>query len=104
MTSSWIDVPTHICSNEATVYDAAGVAVHPADFMERLDSTANHEPDGAAFCWAVIVGDDGALRLQLQGLPAAAVILSGRHQFKGSVCRYLDKSDTVRSTLCEKTR
>jgi hypothetical protein len=85
LSSSWIDAPAHICSNESTVHDETGAEVHPAEFMMRLDECADYEPEGAAFRWAVTVGEDGTLRLQLQGLPAAAVILSGRHQFKGLV-------------------
>jgi hypothetical protein len=74
------------------------MAVHPANFMERLDNGAEHELVGAAFRWAVIVGDNKALRLQLQGLPAAAVMLSGRHQFKGSV-HQLCQQDKRRQVL-----
>jgi hypothetical protein len=55
LTSSWIDTPAHICSNEVTVYDEAGMAVHAADFMECLDNGTDHEPNGAAFQWEVIV-------------------------------------------------
>jgi hypothetical protein len=75
MTSSWIDVPALVCSNEATV--------HNSSFMERLESASDYEPEAASIRWAVVAGEDYSLRLQLQGLPAAAVLLSGRHQFKG---------------------
>ena len=85
LTSSWLDVPAMVCSNEAVVHDASDTALLPADFMGLLDDCSDLEPEGAAFRWAVIVGEDGSLRLQLQGLPAAAVMLSGRHQFKGLV-------------------
>jgi hypothetical protein len=85
LSSSWLDAPAHICSNESTVFDETGTEIHPADFMTRLDECADFEPEGAAFRWAVTVGEDSTLRLQLQGLPAAAVVLSGRHQFEGSV-------------------
>lgn len=85
LSSSWIDAPAHICSNESAVFDETGAEVTPAEFMTRLDEGADYEPEGAAFRWAITVGEDGTLRLQLQGLPAAAVILSGRHQFKGLV-------------------
>jgi hypothetical protein len=83
MTSSWIDVPALVCSNEASVHNSSGSEVLPATFMERLESASNYELDAASICWAVIAGEDDSLRLQLQGLPAAAVLLSGRHQFKG---------------------
>jgi hypothetical protein len=32
LSSSWIDAPAHICSNESTVHDETGAEVHPADF------------------------------------------------------------------------
>ena len=85
MTSSWHDIPAMICSNEATVFNEKGEETTPAVFMELLDLAADFEPEAAAIRWAVIVGEDNLPRLQLQGLPASAVTLSGRHQFKGSV-------------------
>ncbi len=72
-----------VCSNEATIHNATGGEVLPATFMERLESAADYEPETASIRWAIIAGKDDSLRLQLQGLPAAAVLLTGRHQFKG---------------------
>ncbi len=83
LTSSWMDVPAMVCCNEATVHNATGEEVLPASFMTRLESAAEFEPEAASIRWAVTVGEDEALRLQLQGLPAAAVLLTGKHQFKG---------------------
>ncbi len=55
----------------------------PATFMARLESVAYYEPEATAMQWVFIVGEDCPLKLQLQGLPAAAVLLSGKHQFRG---------------------
>jgi hypothetical protein len=83
VTSSWTDVTAMISSNDAAVFNEGDVEVSAAAFRAGLEDTADHEPDAASLRWAVIIGSDKLLKLQLQGLPAAASLLSGKHHFKG---------------------
>jgi hypothetical protein len=83
MSSAWIDVPALICSNEAQVLDERGREVAADQFMELLESLPEEGPESGSLRWAVVIGDDGDPRLQLQSLPSDAVSLSGRPATKG---------------------
>jgi hypothetical protein len=81
--SSWIDVAALVSSNNASIYNECGSEVTAATFLASLEDTADHELDVTSLRWAVVIGCDRLLKLQLQGLPAAANLLSGKHHFKG---------------------
>ncbi len=80
---AWVDVTTMVSANDATVVDNQGQGVSNRLFLSRLADAADHEPEAASLRWAVTIGGDLMPKLQLQGLPAAAALLSGKHQFKG---------------------
>jgi hypothetical protein len=83
VSSAWVDVASMVSANDAEVLDDQGQGVSNRSFLSRLADAADHEPDAASLCWAVTIGGDLMPKLQLQGLPAAAALLSGKHQFKG---------------------
>jgi hypothetical protein len=83
LTSAWIDVPALICSNESQVLDDKGSGIPPAEFMEILDNLPEDGPESCSVRWAVVIGEDSLMRLQLQSLPCDAVSLSGRPATKG---------------------
>jgi hypothetical protein len=83
VTSGWTDIAAMVSSNDAAVFNESDVEVSAATFQASLEDTADHEPDATSLRWAVIIGSDKLLKLQLQGLPAAASMLSGKHHFKG---------------------
>jgi hypothetical protein len=83
LTSAWIDVPALICSNESQVLDDQGAGIPPSEFMEILDNLPEDGPESCSVRWAVIIGEDGLMKLQLQSLPCDAVSLSGRPATKG---------------------
>jgi hypothetical protein len=82
MTSCWIDVVDAVEGNDTSILDQKGDDVIAADFRALMASSSTNAPVVAAFCWGVMIGSDGLLKLQLQGLPAAAALLSGRQLFK----------------------
>jgi hypothetical protein len=83
LSSAWLDVPALICSNEAQVTDESGREVAADQFMETLESLPEDGPESSSVRWAVIIGENGEPRLQLQSLPSDAVSLSGRPATKG---------------------
>jgi hypothetical protein len=83
VTSGWTDVAAMVSSNDAAVFNESDVELSTAAFRAGLEDTADHEPDAASLRWAVVIGSNKLLKLQLQGLPAAASLLSGKHHFKG---------------------
>jgi hypothetical protein len=83
LTSAWMDIPALVCANEAQVLDSLGAGVSAGSFMRMLDDLPEDGPESGSLRWAVIVGEDGGMRLQLQSLPCDAVSLSGKPATKG---------------------
>jgi hypothetical protein len=81
--SGWTDAAAMVSSNDAAVFNESHMEVSAAAFRASLEDTADHEPDATFLRWTVIIGSDKLLKLQLQGLPAAASMLSGKHHLKG---------------------
>jgi hypothetical protein len=50
---------------------------------ERVQQTIQESGAGAAVCFAVTVGEDLTVNLQLQGLPAPANTLMGKPAYRG---------------------
>jgi hypothetical protein len=82
-TSGWQDVPDMVASNNATVLDADGAGIPPGEFRRLLDELPDNGPETCAIRWAVAVGEDGLLKLQVQSLPADAASLNGKPLTKG---------------------
>jgi hypothetical protein len=72
-----------MATNDASVYDKVDEEVLAAEFLARWERLDDRVSEVAAYRCAVVIGGDGRLVLQLQGLPANASGLSRRHQFKG---------------------
>ncbi len=68
----------------ASITDDTGSGIPAREFLEILDG-AEEGHESAAMRWAVALGDDERLVLQLPGLPATAALLNGKPTFK----RYL---------------
>jgi hypothetical protein len=77
----WTDVAGLVSSPDAAVFDAQGAGIPANEFLRRL-----HEDDGnqyfAAIRWAVVLGDNGRLVAQIQGLPGPAGVLNGKPALK----------------------
>jgi hypothetical protein len=76
----WQDIKTIVSSRDASITNSEGTGIPPREFLEVLEST--DKPVCAAIRWAVALGDDERLVLQLQGLPATAALLNGKPSFK----------------------
>ena len=78
MTSTWVDVPAMLGFRECEVVDDSGGSMDCATILSIMEELDEDGPTSAALRWAVVVGDDENLQLQLQGLPASAVELTGK--------------------------
>jgi hypothetical protein len=102
LTSAWIDVPPLVCSNEAQVADERGREVAADQFIELLESLPEDGPESISLRWAVIIGEDGEPRLQLQSLPSDAVSLSGHPATKGKASNHPAVRNFIVATVIRK--
>jgi len=77
----WNDLKTVVSARDASITDITGSGIPAREFLEVLEG-AEDGHESAAIRWAVALGDDERLVLQLQGLPATAALLNGKPSFK----------------------
>ena len=85
-TSAWMDLRALVASGEVGVEDHEEQEVPNEAFVDMLDqgsSTGTREKAASALRWAVTVGEDHLLRLDLQSLPVSASSTSSRPLLKG---------------------
>ncbi len=82
-TGGWIDVPDLVAANNAMVLDPEGAGVSNNEFRRILEELPDDGPESCSIRWAVVVGEDGLLKLQLQVLPSDTASLNGRPLTKG---------------------
>ena len=75
-TSAWIDLEALIAGRDAEVFDREGAGIPANEVLGLLGELES--PNAAALRWAVVLGDDSELHLQLQALPASAPVLDGK--------------------------
>ncbi len=80
-TSTWTSVTDSVASNDADILDNSGAGVSPNAFARILEQLPGTGPTNASTRWAVVIGADGLLKLQLQGLPLVASYLNNRSTF-----------------------
>jgi hypothetical protein len=78
MSTGWKDLATLIASKDVVI-TMAETDEMVAD--ERVQRAIQESGAGAAVCFAVTVGEDHTISLQLQGLPAPAYTLMGKPAF-----------------------
>jgi hypothetical protein len=82
MSSAWVDVPGSVARRDLTILDDGGAEILAGEFLLRLDEISEDEPHSASTRWAVTVGEDSLMKLQLQSLPGQAVLLFGKPTLK----------------------
>ncbi len=81
--SAWVETPTMLLFNEASIYNAAGQVVSKDVFMGMLEDLPESGPETVATRYCVVFGADRKPALQFQCLPTSAVVLSRKAAFKG---------------------
>jgi hypothetical protein len=79
-TTGWKDLPTLVASRDILIISSETEELVTADVVTEAIQSSKA---GAAVRFAVIVGEDSTVSLQLQGLPASASILMGKPAFRG---------------------
>jgi hypothetical protein len=95
--SPWVSVTDGISSNDVDVLDENGAGVAAGSVLRILEHLSGSGPTNASTRWAVAVGADSFLKLQLQGLPLVVSALNNRSTFKGYVHGHPRASLTVYS-------
>jgi hypothetical protein len=85
LTTSWVSITDGITGNDVDVLDENGAGVAAGTVLRILERLPGTGPTNASTRWAVTVGADNFLKLQLQGLPLVASNLNNRSTFKGYV-------------------
>ena len=84
-TSEWIDVYDGIRENRLQLTDRAGAQLSDEDraaIVTILEKSENNLKS-ASFRFAVVVGPDERMRLEMQGMPGAASLLNSMPAFTG---------------------
>jgi hypothetical protein len=87
LTSSWVSITDGISGNDVDILDEGGAGVAAGTVLRILERLPGTGPTNASTRWAVMVGADNFLKLQLQGLPLVASALNNRSTFKGYVLK-----------------
>jgi hypothetical protein len=82
VTSAWMDVTEMISANKVTILDIEDSLANSKEVLEGLLSLPDRATSSAALCWAVVIAEDGKLKLQLQHLPLAGSYLAAKPIFK----------------------
>jgi hypothetical protein len=81
-TSAWVDMPGTVAARDASIFDDGGAEIPAGEFLHRVGELPENEPHAAALRWAVTVGEDSLMKLQLQSLPGPAVLVAGKPTLK----------------------
>jgi hypothetical protein len=84
LTSAWVSITDGISGNDVDVLDEGGAGVAAGTVMRILERLPGTGPTNASTRWAVTVGADNFLKLQLQGLPLIASALNNSRHSKGT--------------------
>jgi hypothetical protein len=76
--SAWVSIIEGITSNEMDILDESG----SSSIMRILECLPSDGPTNASTRWAIVIGADCFLKLQLQGLPLFASVLNNRSTLK----------------------
>ena len=81
-TSGWVELLTLLAANEVSVLSDTGANVLNPSVVEALSGLQDKSSNSASCRWAVCVGEDGKLELQLQFLPCLVNLLTGKPIFR----------------------
>jgi len=74
--SNWQDLEAMVAGRDAEIFDQEGAGIPANELLGILGDL--EEPNAASLRWAVVIGDDAGVHLQLQSLPAGAPTLNGK--------------------------
>ncbi len=81
-TSAWTSVTDSIASRDCDITDESGAGVSAGHFLRSITDLPGDGPTNGSTRWAVVIGEDGFLKLKWQALPLPASVLNGKAIFK----------------------
>ena len=81
-TSAWVSITDTIAGNHGDIVDSTGAGVSSSNFLRTIQKLPADGPTNASTRWAIVIGTDGYLKLQWQGLPLVASALNSRTTFR----------------------
>ncbi len=75
-TGDWLDIEALVAGRDAEIVDAGGAFIPANEFLGILGGLDPQRT--ASIRWAVVLGDDGGVHLQLQTLPGSPTVLNGK--------------------------
>lgn len=81
-TSKWVDVPNLLAQRDATVQTTAGATVPQEEILAMLAEEQDTTKKSASIRWAVTVGADKKMWLELVSLPVSEATISGKPTLK----------------------
>jgi hypothetical protein len=82
LSSAWASITEGITSDEVDILDESSTGVPTGSIMRILERLPGDGPTNTSIHWAIVIGADSFLKLQLQGLPLVASVLNNRSTFK----------------------
>jgi hypothetical protein len=95
LSTAWVSFTEGITSNEVDILDESGAGVPAGSIMRILERLPRDGPTNASTRWAIVIGADGFLKLQLQCLPLVASVLKNRSTSKGNSIYYVPVDPTT---------
>jgi hypothetical protein len=81
-TSAWTSITDSVASRDCDITDESGPGVTAGRFLRSITDLPADGPTNGSTRWAVVIGEDGFLKLQWQALPLPASVLNGKAIFK----------------------
>jgi hypothetical protein len=81
-TSAWTSITDSVTSRDCDITDESGTGVAAGHFLRSITDLPGDGPTNGSTRWAVVIGEDGFLKLQWQALPLPASVLNGKAIFK----------------------
>ncbi len=77
MSLTWVNMPAVVAAKEGHIFDDGGTEVLSREFLRMLNDLSEDKLHSAAYWWAIEVGEDSLMKLQLQSLLGPAVLIAG---------------------------
>jgi hypothetical protein len=81
-TLAWTSITDSVASRDCDITDESGAGVTAGHFLRSITDLPGDGPTNGSTRWAVVIGEDGFLKLQWQALPLPASVLNGKAIFK----------------------
>jgi hypothetical protein len=79
--TAWTRLTDSVARRDCDIMDKSGTWVPVGHFIRSITDLPGDRPTNALTRWAVVIGEDGFLKLQRQALPLHVSVLNGKAIF-----------------------